>query len=469
MKKTTIAIASAMLSAVLLAGCNAGGERTSTVLTPPSYSETSIPSVTENVSDESENTTSETATTSETTESQSAPSSASSSSGSQSEAPKPETTKAETTKSETTKAKTTKSESKASEAPETESEDDGYVSIGWLAAPKGYKPGSSASGSKPAETSAVKAESKPAETKPVETSAPEAEIKATNSIEAIKSVCGLVSEVEKSVDACIVDTYGANPYDVGYDYGKAYEAYVAACDWSLVFDADYYISSFPLLAMQYHYDKDLLLRHFQTVGIHEGRQGSKSFSVAAYMRNCGSDVKKSFGDNYEGYCFYYMLNHKSEKAIDASAKSGDKIQQKTVMTALQAEELKGVNMYRKEAGVADIAFDGELAAWANYRAYLNSHDGYKVHDWFRANDAVTDAVMDMYDARSLGENTVTVSCTKSKCSDHDCNYGDVEYDTYRTSKPHYEAMISAKNDLIGCSNCYKAPYVVSQFDCFINL
>lgn len=362
------------------------------------------------------------------------------------------------------KSTTTTTASSKSEAPKTESGDDGYVSVGWIKFPKGYKPNNSVSGTKPAETSAAKSE-----TKPAATSAPEAEPKATNSIEDIKSVCGLKSKVEKSVDACIVDTYGSNPYDVSYDYGKTYEAYVAACDWSLVFDADYYIKSFPLLAMQYHNDKALLLRHFQTVGIHEGRQGSKKFNVAAYMRGCGSKVKKAFGDNYEGYYFYYMLNHKSEKAIDASAKSGDKIQQKTVMTALQAEELKGVNMYRKEAGVADIAFDSELAAWANYRAYLNSHDGYKVHDWFRANDAVTDAVMDMYDARSLGENTVTVSCTKSRCSDHNCNYGDVEYDTYRTSKSHYEAMINAKNDLIGCSNCYKAPYVVSQFDCFINL
>lgn len=360
------------------------------------------------------------------------------------------------------------SESKASETPETESEDGGYVSIGWLTAPKGYKPGSSASApkteAKPAKTSASKPESKP-----VETSASESEPKAVNSVKAIKSVCGLVSEVEKSVDACIVDTYGSNPYDVSYDYGKSYEAYVSACDWSLVFEADYYMANFPLLAMQYHNDEALLLRHFQTVGIHEGRQGSKNFNVAAYMRGCGSDVKKAFGDNYEGYYFYYMLNHKSEKSIDTSAKSDDAIQQKTIMTALQSEELKGVNMYRREAGVAEIAFDGELAAWANYRAYLNSHDGYKHHDWFRANDAVTDDIMDMYDARSIGENTATINCTKSKCSDHDCNYGNVQYDGYRTSKSHYEAMINAKNDLIGCSNCYKAPHVVSQFDCFINL
>lgn len=75
------------------------------------------------------------------------------------------------------------------------------------------------------------------------------------------------------------------------------------------------------------------------------------------------------------------------------------------MTALQAAELKGVNMYRREVGVPAIEFDSELAAYANYRA----------------------------------------------------------------SESHYQAMIAAKNDLIGCGNCYKASGVVSQFDAFINL
>lgn len=51
-----------------------------------------------------------------------------------------------------------------------------------------------------------------------------------------------------------------------------------ACDWSLVFDADYYKKAFPMLAVQYHQDNALLLEHFQTVGIHEGRQGSANFN-----------------------------------------------------------------------------------------------------------------------------------------------------------------------------------------------
>lgn len=297
-------------------------------------------------------------------------------------------------------------------------------------------------------------------------------VSVSGSVGAIKNICGIKSKVEKDVSACIVNTYtDHNPYDVEYDYGKNYDSFVKTCDWSLVFDADFYIKSFPLLAMQYHNNKSLLLEHFQTIGIHEGRQGNKSFNVGVYMNNCDSSVKNAFGDNYEGYYFYYMLNYASEKSVSAAPGSDSKLQQKAIMTALQSEELKGVNMYRREVGVADIAFDSELAAFANYRGYLNSHDGYKAHDWFRAseNDVVTDYIMSLYNAQSLGENTATTNCESSTCHHASCNYGRTHYEGYRTSEPHYKAMIASKNDLIGCGNCYKAPYVVSQFDTFINL
>ncbi|MDE6732570.1 MAG: hypothetical protein K2J77_06815 [Oscillospiraceae bacterium] len=222
----------------------------------------------------------------------------------------------------------------------------------------------------------------------------------------------------------------------------------------------------PLLAMQYHNDKNLLLEHFRTVGVREGRQGSKSFNVGAYKANCAPDIRNAFGDSYEGYYFYYMLNYASEKSVSAS---GSKLQQKVIMTALQAAELKGVNMYRREAGVAEIKFDEELAAYANYRAYLNSHDGWKAHDWFRANEAVANYIMRMYNAPSMSENTTTRTCDETNCTSHKCNYGETRYEDYRASKSHYEAMIAAKYDLIGTGNCYKAAGVVSQFDAFINL
>ncbi len=147
-------------------------------------------------------------------------------------------------------------------------------------------------------------------------SEPAEQLKAGPSIAEISRLAGLQADVETKTSVCYVDVDdGENPYDVTWDYGSLYNTYVDSIDWGLLFDADYYIEAFPALALFYHQDQELLLKHFQTVGIHEGRQGSSAFNVAAYMENCDSKVKKVFGDNYECYYFYYAINYKTEKAV----------------------------------------------------------------------------------------------------------------------------------------------------------
>lgn len=296
-----------------------------------------------------------------------------------------------------------------------------------------------------------------------ETSKPETSISYVrfNSVDAIKTVCGIKSDVETDYTACLVLTESDhNPYDVEYDYGAAYDKYVDACNWDLVFDADFYMEKFPLLAIQYHNDESLLLEHFQTIGVHEGRQGSASFNVGEYMRNCGSNIKNAFGDNYEGYYFYYMLNYGSEKSVDAASSDG-KIQQKTIMTAYQAKELEAVNAYRREVGSHDIEFDSELSAWSNFRGYINAHDGYRHHDWFEQDTEYTNIVYGIYDCGSFGENTTTKTTSHPKAK--------LFYENYRNSESHYKAMVADKNDLIGVGNCFYGTGVVSQFDSFIDL
>ena len=202
-----------------------------------------------------------------------------------------------------------------------------------------------------------------------------------------------------------------------------------------------------MLATLYHNDKALLLEHFQTVGIHEGRQGSAKFNIGAYKANCDSKIRKAFGDNYEGYYFYYMLNYKTEKSVKTTGNY--KNQYKQIMTACQAAELEGVNNYRDEVNIADIAFNSELTAFANYRAYLNAHDDYRSHEWFR-NPTNKSFIIDFcndFNAESIGENTAYY---KNRCN----HYGETFYAGYRTSEPHYKAMIDAKYDLIGLSNVY---------------
>ena len=270
--------------------------------------------------------------------------------------------------------------------------------------------------------------------------------------------------VETNSYACVVYTdYSDNPYDFIWDYGSEYQAYVDACDWTLVFDAEYYKTTFPMLALQYHDDDALLLQHFQTVGIHEGRQGNASFNVCAYANNCSDEVYDSFGRNFAAYYIYYMMNYETESTVNTvSRDSGNPVYQQMtcVYTALQLTELNSVNGYRAEVNVADIAINSELCALANYRAYLNSHDGYIAHDWAINNDPLIRQYLELMGSTNekYAENTVT---------QHNSIVGNYAAQ-YRTSDSHYRQMINGEYNMIGCSNLYysEAANTGSQFDTF---
>ena len=128
--------------------------------------------------------------------------------------------------------------------------------------------------------------------------------------ENISTITSLESKPEKYDSCCVVDMRDDEAaYDVNWDYGVDYEEQVALCDWSEVFDAEYYMDKFPMLALQYHYDEDQLLRQFQTVGVHKGRQGCEDFNVGAYMDWCAENsgyVVELFDDDYAAYYMFYM-------------------------------------------------------------------------------------------------------------------------------------------------------------------
>ncbi len=281
----------------------------------------------------------------------------------------------------------------------------------------------------------------------------------------INRICGLTAKVETDITACYVNTInGHNPYDVVYDFGEEYQAYVDACDWSLVFDADYYMDTFPMLALQYHYDEDLLLEHFQTIGIHEGRQGSADFNVKAYATNGDPAVFDMWGGkNLEGYYFYYMLNYDSEKNVNTTTlPSGKSVASmyKFRPTALQATELEGINEYREAVNSDALTLHAEVCALANYRAYLNAHDGWKAHDWAIE---YTDTLMNY--GRIIGgdscvsENTCTFSTSRK--------HGYVCVEHYAKSEAHYNAMVNNEFTYMGASNMYNGDDSSSQFDVFV--
>lgn len=283
-----------------------------------------------------------------------------------------------------------------------------------------------------------------------------------SSLEAISEICGLKAAVQEDYREGYVDTIeGENPYDVVWDYGSAYDAYVDACDWSLVFDADYYMNAFPMLAMQYHYDEDLLLQHFQTVGIHEGRQGSADFNVGAYFTNCDVEIWNTFEYDVEGYYFYYMLNYNNEKIVDTTiCRNGNTpaIQLKEIYTSAQLTELYYVNEYRAEIGEAPLTLDSEMCAMANYRAYINAHDNWEAHKWMRAN-------LDEIDSWCIYLGTTVYSENTATTRDRDL-WGRINADSYAGSKSHYEAMTNGRYNYTGMSNTYVGDDSTSQFDVF---
>lgn len=257
-----------------------------------------------------------------------------------------------------------------------------------------------------------------------------------------------------------------NPYDLTWRYGPEtnsqkkmdrpewddlYESYVDACDWSLVFDAEYYKKAFPMLAKLYHDDDALLLEHFQTQGVHEGRQASAGFNVAAYMADCDEALVEAFGENYECYYFYYMLNQDTQsKAVTKNSNGAYPRWLALELSLQQAYEFKAVNRYRKDAGADPVDLDPEAVALANYRAWTDAEYNLYAHDWTtdRAYGNDVDDVLWRLSRDHFAENTVKWYSTNGKGTH------DKFAVRYANSEKHYAAMVSTEYAYFGCSNPY---------------
>lgn len=271
---------------------------------------------------------------------------------------------------------------------------------------------------------------------------------------AISAIAGMKADVEgieNERNCTVFVDDGHNPYDVVWDYGRKYGAFVKAVDdagmWDVLFDADFYTEHYPMLALQYHDDEALLLEHFQTVGIHEGRQGSDAFNVAAYMENCDAGLLSAFGEHYECYYFYWALNQGSEAKIDTRS-NGHPIQMCVKLTGFQAYELKQVNKYRAEVGADPVTVHPELMAFAAYRAWCDYTGSYEAHEWFHEHLDVIDHILEIIGANTIAENTVYGNCEMSGPAIPTAAIN------YRYSKSHYEAMVGTAYHWFGCTNIY---------------
>lgn len=283
----------------------------------------------------------------------------------------------------------------------------------------------------------------------------------------LSEVAGLQSKPERDNIYCVVDMRkDHNAYDVDWDYGSDYEDYAHMADWSKVFDAKYYMDTFPMLALQYHYDEDQLLRHFQTVGVHEGRQGRESFNVGAFMDWC--DVNLPYTkDAFQGdYALYYLFYAAARQELPASfPAAGRPMQYRAVLTKAQQVEFDGVNSYRAKAGLEPYVYDSELAAFANFRAWVNQDEALTGHEWVTSGE--NQDIIDLYFAGTkagrLSENLIETANLFPR----------QWYKTYATSESHYNAMVSSTYHYFGASNLYvdSVTYKTSsnrgvQFDIF---
>lgn len=274
-------------------------------------------------------------------------------------------------------------------------------------------------------------------------------------IDQIVSVCSVQATAETDFKACVVDIRTAeNPYDIVWDYGSEYDelAYYEGSCWDRVFDIEYYKDAFPMLAMLYHDDAGLLKMHFATVGIHEGRQGSAAFNVKAFMEACPASVRDTFGDNYACYYLYYMNSAEVDRSIDVSGRNYPK-QMTAVMTAVQKEEFDKINTERERLGRGLLVFDSELAAVANYRAWINADGNWAAHDWAEQHNSELWDIVHKIGGDTFSENTT------SRFRD---TYN-AWYNGYYQSKPHHEAMINDAYNFVGDSNVYACDNTLEQY------
>ena len=81
-----------------------------------------------------------------------------------------------------------------------------------------------------------------------------------------------------------------------------------------VFDADYYAEQNPDIVAVLGSDPEVLLNHFVTYGVNEGRQGMASFNVSEY-KNAYVDLQETLGDNWDAYVEHYFKSGVNENRI----------------------------------------------------------------------------------------------------------------------------------------------------------
>lgn len=102
--------------------------------------------------------------------------------------------------------------------------------------------------------------------------------------------------------------YVATCYIKGWNtpdnYPEGTTSWYGGYDWSAVYDYAYYAQNNPDVVAALGNSPEACIRHFVEHGIHEGRQGNRSFNVSIYMDQHSEEVKK-YG--YKDKSVFYKL------------------------------------------------------------------------------------------------------------------------------------------------------------------
>lgn len=89
---------------------------------------------------------------------------------------------------------------------------------------------------------------------------------------------------------------------------------VDTTSFSPVFNSTYYADANPDLKAVFGNDEALLLNHFLTCGMAEGRLASAEFNVHVYKAN-NADLRAVFGEDLASYYHHYINNGKAEGRV----------------------------------------------------------------------------------------------------------------------------------------------------------
>ncbi len=90
--------------------------------------------------------------------------------------------------------------------------------------------------------------------------------------------------------------------------------------YTMVFDANYYSTTYPDVVAAYGNDYNKLLAHYINNGIAEGRNASSNFNVQAYRDN-NADLNTAYGDNWACYHEHYAVYGKAENRVALPGKN----------------------------------------------------------------------------------------------------------------------------------------------------